>query len=64
MSWMLVVLVPFMGMVFDVAGKVFSNMFFPTQTQIHVEIFVTEKGNKDSDTVDPDDLKLSVEESK
>jgi hypothetical protein len=24
-------------MVLDVTGKVYSNMFFPTQTQIHVE---------------------------
>ena len=39
MSWFLVMLVPVVGMVFDVSGKVYSNMFYPTQTQIHVEIF-------------------------
>ena len=30
--------VPFGAMAFDIAGKVFSNMFYPTQTQIHVEL--------------------------
>ena len=25
-------------MAFDVCWKVFSNMFYPTQTQIHVEL--------------------------
>ena len=30
--------VPVFGIAFDLAGKVFSNMFYPTQTQIHVEI--------------------------
>jgi hypothetical protein len=25
-------------MAFDLAGKVFSNMYYPTQTQIHVEL--------------------------
>ena len=60
-------LVPTMGMVFDVAGKVYSNMFFPTQTQIHVEIAAKEgknarQGDLDDDgDDDDDDLKLSVE---
>jgi hypothetical protein len=39
MSWFLVLLVPIAGMVLDVTGKVYSNMFYPTQTQIHVERF-------------------------
>jgi len=38
-SWMLIMFVPIAGMVFDVTGKVFSNLFYPTQTQIHLEIF-------------------------
>jgi hypothetical protein len=38
MSWMLVIFVPICAMVFDVSGKVFSNMFYPTQTQIHIEM--------------------------
>jgi magnesium-transporting ATPase (P-type) len=38
MSWLLVVFVPVTGMIFDVTGKVYSNMFYPTQTQIHLEI--------------------------
>jgi hypothetical protein len=51
MSWFLVILVPIAGMVLDVTGKVYSNMFYPTQTQIHVERFC--KG-LDSDTSDND----------
>ncbi|GAX21711.1 phospholipid-transporting ATPase [Fistulifera solaris] len=38
MSWMLVTFVPIIAIGFDVSGKVFSNMFYPTQTQIHLEI--------------------------
>ena len=30
--------VPIMGIVVDVVFKVFANMYFPTQTQIHMEI--------------------------
>jgi hypothetical protein len=30
--------VPVVGIALDLAGKVFSNMFYPTQTQIHVEL--------------------------
>lgn len=29
---------PLAATAFDVAGKVFGNMFYPTQTQIHIEI--------------------------
>lgn len=43
LSWLLIAFVPIMGMVFDVAFKVFSNMFYPTQTQIHVEIEAKQK---------------------
>jgi len=38
MTWMLLILVPIAGISFDVIGKVFSNMYYPTQTQIHLEI--------------------------
>ena len=38
LSWMLIAFVPIMGMVFDVTGKLFSNLFYPTQTQIHLEM--------------------------
>lgn len=38
MSWMVIVFVPVFGMVFDVCLKVFSNLYYPTQTQIHMEI--------------------------
>ena len=37
-NWMLIAFVPIIGMIFDVCLKVFSNMFYPTQTQIHMEI--------------------------
>jgi hypothetical protein len=38
LSWMLIVFVPIVGISFDVCGKLFSNMFYPTQTQIHIEL--------------------------
>jgi magnesium-transporting ATPase (P-type) len=37
LSWMLILFVPIIGITVDVVGKVFSNMFYPTQTQIHLE---------------------------
>lgn len=43
MSWLLLAFVPICGIVFDVCGKVFSNMYYPTQTQIHMEIEAHEK---------------------
>ena len=43
MNWMLMFFVPIIGMIFDVSLKVFANMYFPTQTQIHVEIESKEK---------------------
>lgn len=43
MSWMLMAFVPIFGMIFDVSFKVFSNMYYPTQTQIHVELESKEK---------------------
>lgn len=43
MSWMLIIFVPIMAALFDVVFKVFSNMFYPTQTQIHMEILAKEK---------------------
>lgn len=38
--------IPIAGMAFDVCWKVFSNMFYPTQTQIHTEIEVQEMTKK------------------
>lgn len=38
LSWILILFVPMICMIFDVCGKVYSNMFFPTQTQIHLEL--------------------------
>jgi hypothetical protein len=40
---MLITFVPMMGMVLDVVFKVFSNMYYPTQTQIHLETEALEK---------------------
>lgn len=38
--------VPIAAMAFDIAGKVFSNMFYPTQTQIHIELEAKEVADK------------------
>jgi hypothetical protein len=43
MSWMLIIFVPIMGIAFDVSAKLFSNMFYPTQTQVHLEIEAHQK---------------------
>jgi len=43
MSWMLITFVPIMAVLVDVVFKVFSNMYYPTQTQIHMEILAKEK---------------------
>lgn len=37
-NWLAILFLPIAAIAFDVAGKVFGNMFYPTQTQIHVEI--------------------------
>jgi len=39
-SWVVLLLVVFAANIADVVGKLFSNMFYPTQTQIHREIQV------------------------
>lgn len=41
-TWAVSMLAPTMAVIFDVTGKVFSNMYYPTQTQIHMEIAATE----------------------
>jgi hypothetical protein len=38
-----ILFIPMMGIGFDLSGKVFSNMFYPTQTQIHIEIEAKER---------------------
>jgi len=43
LSWLVLILAPITLMVVDVVLKVFSNMFYPTQTQIHKEIQWKEK---------------------
>jgi len=41
-SWMLMLVIPIAACAVDVAMKVFSNMFYPTQIQIHAEIQAAE----------------------
>ena len=45
-NYILFLFIPIAGMAFDVCWKVFSNMFYPTQTQIHVELESIELANK------------------
>ena len=42
-NWLVILFVPIAGMAFDLFGKVFSNMYYPTQTQIHIEIEAKER---------------------
>lgn len=37
-SYMLMLVIPISAMGFDISGKVFSNMFYPSQNQIHIEL--------------------------
>lgn len=46
MSWLLVIFTPIVATMFDVIFKCFSNMFYPTQTQIHMEIECNEKADQ------------------
>ena len=41
--WVLMLFVPLAGMAVDVCFKVFANMYFPMQTQIHLEIEYLER---------------------
>lgn len=41
--WLLILFVPLVGMAVDIACKALANMFFPTQTQIHLEIEYLER---------------------
>jgi len=36
--WLAIFLVPILTQALDVVVKMFGNMYFPTQTQIHAEI--------------------------
>ena len=38
MNYILILFIPIGCAAFDLAGKVFSNMFYPSQTQIHSEL--------------------------
>jgi hypothetical protein len=44
MNYVLMLFVPIAGIAVDIAGKVFSNLYYPSQTQIHVELEAKEVG--------------------
>jgi len=37
-NYVIMLFIPICGLVVDVAGKTFSNMYYPTQNQIHTEL--------------------------
>jgi len=37
-AWMLLIIIPTIAMAIDVAGKLFGTMYYPSQTQIHIEM--------------------------
>lgn len=45
-NWLAILFVPIVAISFDLAGKVFSNTFYPTQTQIHLEIESKERAER------------------
>lgn len=45
-NYVILIFVPVIGIAVDVCGKVFSNMFYPTQTQIHMEIEAKQQQEK------------------
>ena len=45
-NWLALIFLPICAIGFDLAGKVFSNMFYPTQTQIHIELEAKEAAEK------------------
>jgi len=46
LTWMILIFVPVSALIFDVVLKVFSNMYYPTQLQIHQEIQWKERQSK------------------
>lgn len=46
LSWLLIFMVPLATVGFDVALKLFSNMYYPLQSQIHMEVASLEKQGK------------------
>jgi len=53
-TWVLMILVPLAACAVDVAFKVFSNMFYPSQLQIHAEI-QAQNQKKKNNTTPPED---------
>jgi len=45
-TWMVSILVPTIACILDVAGKLYSNLYYPTQSQIHAEIAAKEGTQK------------------
>ena len=46
MTWMVSILVPTIACILDVTGKLYSNLYYPTQSQIHAEIAAKEGAQK------------------
>jgi magnesium-transporting ATPase (P-type) len=45
-NYMILIFIPVFAILVDVCGKLFSNMFYPTQTQIHKEIEAKQRREK------------------
>lgn len=45
-NWLAILFLPMAANAFDVAGKAFGNIFYPTQTQIHMEIEAKQRAEK------------------
>merc|ERR1712238_300241 len=47
-AWMSFIIIPTIAMAIDVAGKLFGTMYYPSQTQIHIEMQSVEVSKKKS----------------
>jgi len=55
-NYLAILFLPLAAIAFDLSGKVFSNMFYPTQTQIHIEIEAKQRREKRKAARRGDDL--------
>eukprot|EP00536_Pseudo-nitzschia_multiseries_P002375 jgi/Psemu1/251596/estExt_Genewise1Plus.C_310085 len=63
-NYVLIIVIPIGGIALDIAGKVFSNMFYPSQSQIHIELESREfqalrKGKKQQSKAPNSDVELA-----
>ena len=47
-AWMSLIIIPTIAMAIDVVGKLFGTMYYPSQTQIHIEMQSVEVSKKKS----------------